>query len=106
MITERDLLEEIKECQMQPITDKKFERLASCFIVYDHLFGDLNVDRGYSYANEVENPTIKTTSDTEFLAAVNGKYTEKVLMVVDELMQTIQVLHPRIYDAVIDKLNN
>lgn len=105
MITEKELLKAIDECQREPITGSKRGTLADLFIIYDHLFGE-PFNSGYSYANEVENLTIKTTSDTEFLAAVNGKDTEKVLVVIDELMQTIQVLHPRIYDAVIDKLNN
>lgn len=105
MITEKELLKAIDECQREPITGSKRGTLADLFIIYDHLFGE-PINSGYSYANEVENTTITTTSDTEFLAAVNGKNTEKVIMVVDELMQTIQVLHPRIYDAVIDKLNN
>lgn len=105
MITERDLLEEIEECQRQPITDKKFERLASCFVVYDHLFG-APINSCYSYANEVGKPIITTTSDTEFLTAVNGKDTERVLMVLDELMETIKVLHPRMYDAVLQKIKD
>lgn len=105
MITEKELLKAIDECQREPITSSKRGTLADLLIIYDHLFGE-PINSGYSYANEVEKPTITTTSDTEFLAAVNGKDTAKVLMVVDELMQTIQVLHPRIYDAVIDKLNN
>lgn len=105
MITEKELLKAIDECQREPITSSKRGILADLFIIHDHLFGE-TINSGYSYANEVEKPTITTTSDTEFLAAVNGKDMEKVLMVLDELMQTIQVLHPRIYDAVIEKLNN
>ena len=75
MITERDLLQEIDECQEQPITDKKFERLASCFIVYDHLFGQ-PIEKGYSSEIKVEKSTIRTNSDSEFLEIVNGKEIE------------------------------
>lgn len=103
MITERDLLQEIDECQEQPITDKKFERLASCFIVYDHLFGQ-PIERGYSFENKVENAKIQTNGDSEFLNAVNGKEIEKVLNVLDELMEATRTLHPRMYDQVIDKI--
>lgn len=103
MITERDLLQEIEECQEQPITDKKFERLASCFIVYDHLFGQ-PIDRGYSSESKVEKSTIKTNSDSEFLQTVNGKEIKKVLAVLDELMEATRTLHPRMYDQVIDRI--
>ena len=108
MITEKDLIEEINYCQTQPLTDKKFDRLASCFVVYDHLFGEPQ-NNGYSEdMNKVEKPTeiINTNSDTEFLSAVNGKNTEKVFQVLEELMQVTLTLYPKVYYRVIEKLNN
>lgn len=102
MITEKDLLEEIEECQTQPITDKKFERLASCFIVYDHLFGSPQ-DAGYSYA-ESKQAVISTDCGTEFLQAVDGKNSEKVWGIVGELMEVVKALHPKMYDHALDKI--
>jgi hypothetical protein len=104
MITERDLLTEIEQCQKEPITDKKFDRLASCFVVYDHLFGR-PMDSGYSYENKVEKQ-IYTNGGTEFLEIINGKDTEKVMAVLDELMEATKTLHPRMYDRVIEKIND
>lgn len=102
MITEKELLEAIYECQREPITSFKRGTLADLFIIYDHLFG-VPVDAGYSSANEVEN-TIFTNGDTEFLAKVNGKDTEKIMIILDELMEAIKTLHPRMYDHIIDKI--
>ena len=108
MITEKDLIEEINYCQTQPLTDKKFDRLASCFVVYDHLFGEPQ-QTGYSeQIKEVEKITeiIETNCDTEFLSAVNGKSTEKVFEILEELMQVTMTLYPKVYYRVIEKLNN
>lgn len=102
MITERELLRAIDECQQEPITSSKRGTLADLFIIYDHLFGQpMNV--GYSYENRVEN-TIQTKGDTEFLLTVNGKDTEKVMAILDELMEATKVLQPRIYDQVIERV--
>ena len=102
MITERELLRAIDECQQEPITSSKRGTLADLFIIYDHLFGQpMNV--GYSYENRVEN-TIQTNGDTEFLKLVNGKDTEKVMAILDELMEATRVLQPRIYNQVIEKV--
>lgn len=102
MITERELLRAIDECQQEPITSSKRGTLADLFIIYDHLFGQpMNV--GYSYENKVEN-TIQTKGDTEFLELVNGKDTEKVMAILDELMEATRVLQPRIYDQVIERV--
>ena len=102
MITERELLSAIDECQQEPITSSKRGTLADLFIIYDHLFGQPYND-GYSYENKVEN-IIQINGDTEFLATVNGKDTEKVMAILDELMEATKVLQPRIYDQVIERV--
>ena len=102
MITERELLRAIDECQQEPITSSKRGTLADLFIIYDPLFGQPYND-GYSYENKVEN-IIQTNGDTEFLATVNGKDTEKVMAILDELMEATKVLQPRIYDQVIERV--
>ena len=104
MITERELLTAIDECQEEPITSSKRGTLADLFIIYDHLFGE-PINTGYSYDNKIEKQ-IYTNGDTEFLATVNGKDTEKVMAVLDELMEATKTLHPRMYDRVIEKIND
>lgn len=111
MITEKDLIQEIEECQIQPLTDKKVQRLADCYIILDHLFGKPFEDvpnnpyyLGYSEKNQLEN-TIDITGDTDFLKAINGKDTEKVLKVIQELMDFIQTLHPRVYNQIMAKFS-
>jgi hypothetical protein len=104
MITERELLQAIRECEAEPITASKVSKLADFYIVYDHLFCE-PVDNGYSYKNETVE-TIKISGGTDFLQAVNNKDCEKVMNVIDELMDTIEVLHPRIYDSVIQKIQD
>ena len=104
MITEKDLLQEIELCQQQPITDKKFERLASCFIVYDHLFGE---PYGAAYSGSVQTETvIQTNGGSDFLRCVDGKNADKVWDVIDELMDATKMLHPRMYDGVLRKIED
>lgn len=104
MITERELLRAIDECQQEPITSSKRGTLADLFILYDHLFGEpMNI--GYSYDNKIEKQ-IYTNGDTEFLATVTGKDTEKVMAIMDELMEATKTLHPRMYDRVIEKISD
>jgi hypothetical protein len=104
MITERELLRAIDECQQEPITSSKRGTLADLFIIYDHLFGQ-PISVGYSYDNKIEKQ-IYTNGDTEFLLTVNGKDTEKVMAVLDELMEATKTLHPRMYDGVLQRLSD
>ena len=52
--------------------------------------------------------TIETTisyySDTDFSHAIDGKPAKDVWPLMDELMSTIQVLLPRLYDGVMRRL--
>ena len=104
MITERELLRAIDECQQEPITSTKRGTLADLFIIYDHLFGE-PTNAGYSYDNKIEKQ-IYTNGDTEFLETVNGKDAEKVMAIMDELMEATKTLHPRMYDRVIEKIKD
>jgi hypothetical protein len=92
------------QCEQEPITQSKISKLADFYIVYDHLFGQREM-RQYSRTKSVENTTA-TSSDTEFLAAVNNKDINKAMKILDELMETIKTLHPRMYDHIIEKLND
>ncbi len=104
MITEKELMDAIRQCEREPITQSKVAKLADFYIIYDHLFGEPNFE-GYSYTNKVEN-IIQTNSDTEFLVTVNGKNTEKVMAILDELMEACKILHPKMYNRVIQKIND
>lgn len=104
MLTERELLSAIAECEREPITNGKVSRLADLYIIQEHLFGQPFPD--YAYSNRVENDIIETSGDTEFLNAVNGKDAEKVWQIVGELAEAVKILHPRMYDSIIEKLSD
>lgn len=105
MITERDLLKAIDECQQEPITSSKRGILADLYIIYDHLFGQ-PYDVGYSQANEVEIPILRTNGDTEFLQVIDGKPTEKVLNIIQMVVDVVQTMHPKVYDRMMNDLDN
>ena len=107
MITEQDLQAAIAECQGERNPNANTcMKLAAFYTIRNELFGNRKQDAensGYSFAAlpqaEVEQ-VINLDSDTEFANAVNGQSVDYVLDVMDELMETLQVLHPRLYDGV------
>ena len=44
--------------------------------------------------------------ESEFLAAANGECGDAVWRIMDELAETVKMLHPRVYESVIRKLND
>ena len=44
--------------------------------------------------------------DRDLLKAVNGKNSVSVFAVMDELMEAVKVLHPRMYNSVMQKIQD
>ena len=103
MITEKDLQEAIAECQgaRNPNANTCL-KLASYYTIQDHMKSEEPVK--YSYAPPPADVIDMSFSDSEFAKMADGKPTEDVLRLIDELMATIQVINPRLYNGVMRKI--
>ena len=70
------------------------ERLAWLYIVRDHLM------------QKTSKEPLVLAGESEFLMAVNGKCGDAVWGIMDELAETVKMLHPRVYESVMRKLND
>lgn len=93
MVTERELHEAIAECEEEPASFTSIKKLASLYIVYDHLYGTKPDEKRAHYKNY-----------SEFLQATEGKDVGAVLNILDELMQTLEVLYPKAYESVLNEI--
>lgn len=106
MITEQDLREAIAECQGQRKPNASTAiKLASYLTILDHINKEDNFEKqsqiqSYSFASA---PT-SYDSGTEFSDRILNMDINAVLTVMDELMTTLSVVNPRLYDAVMRKL--
>ena len=105
MITERDLQEAIAECEgVRNPNASTCIKLAAFYTIKKELFGSGADALTYSYAPPPAQDT-GYVSDTEFGEIVSGMDLADVMGVVDELMTTLAVVNPRLYDGVMRKLN-
>ena len=116
MITEKEVEQAIQECMRDPITGNKRAVLADLIIIQDYLFGEP------TQAQEVPQPMpmqsysappmeqveiyVETSGDSEFLKVVNGRKAERVWKLMDELVEAVKILHPRMYTTFIDKVQD
>lgn len=111
MITKQDLLEAIAECQGTRAPNANTAiKLAAFYTILDHLEDDaghgansLSVCHDYSFSGTGES-VIRYDGATEFAKVIDGRRQEEVLPVMDELMTTLKVMHPRLYNGVMQKL--
>lgn len=106
MITEQDLEEAIAECQGQRNPNANTcIKLAAFYTIKEHLFGAKPINYSYSAPEIREEKIASYESDTEFAQAIQGMDWQMLLPVVDELMSTLQITNPRLYSAVMRKVD-
>ena len=49
---------------------------------------------------------VETNGDSEFLKAVDGRKADKVWKLMDELVEAVKILHPRMYTTFIGKVQD
>lgn len=114
MITEKDLQEAIAECQGERNPNANTcIKLAAFYTIRNEMFGKpeqlerADYTPSYSFAAAPTEPvetTIDYYSDTEFSRVIDGRKAADIWPVMDELMSTLLVIQPRLYDGVMRKL--
>ena len=107
MITKKDLEAAIAECQGKRNPDANTcIKLAAFYTIQREMFGEAKqTEQTYSYDPAPYRNTIDIDSDSEFARVVNGMDQYEFLSVMDELMQTLEIIQPRLYSAVMMKLS-
>ncbi len=110
MIKEEDLIEAIAECQGEKNPNANTcMKLAAYYTILNNIRGVPNINVGnipsYSYSSE---PTERVMYDsgTEFSEAVKGMDVNDFMEIMDDLMEALQVLMPKLYYATLDKLRD
>ena len=116
MITEKEVAQAIEECLREPVTGNKRAVLADLIIIQDYLFGEPMQDQESTHPTPMQSYSappmeqaetyIQTDGGSEFLKAVDGRKADKVWKLVDELVEAVKILHPRMYTTFIDKVQD
>ena len=111
LIYEKDLDEAIAVCQGERNPNANTcLKLAAYYTLKHELFGKPEHsldDVSYSFAPapvETVSQIIDYKSDTDFSQAINGRKADDIWPIIDEMMTTVQVMLPRLYDVVMRKL--
>ena len=90
MINLDEINTEIAKLEAQPLSYATLEKLSWLYTVKDH---------------NTERPTGEIPKGkSEYLCACSGKSVGDVMIVMDELMEVLAVIQPRLYGAVINNL--
>ena len=101
MVTRKELLKAIADCEAGADNYQSCEKLATLYTILDHQYPPDTTQSRDSYPEAF----ISSDRSSEFLNAIEGKPASEVWKVVDELMSTLYMVNPKLYDAVLRKVN-
>lgn len=101
MINKQDLQEAIEQCERAPMTYQNCEKLATFYTIYNHLYAERAPK-----AEKVTETKVSVSGNSEFFRSINGLPASSVWSIMEELMETIQITNPRLYDSVMQKIEN
>lgn len=106
MIRQEELDRAIAEMEAAPVSFQNLEKLAVFYAIRDHGY---NNTTEVSYAEKTpekppDSDAIVCDDGTDFAASITGKKFDDIFPILSEIMQTLQALQPRVYDAAIQKL--
>lgn len=94
MVSLETVEREIDELEARETTYRVCERLAWLYVVRDHL----------RPTSKAESMTVPDSEGSEFMRAAGGKKVRDVMSVIDEHLETLHMMYPATYSAVIDKI--
>ncbi len=97
MLTKRELLNAIKELEDSTPTYEKCKKLVTFYTLYDYMYAEPKNET-------VEEKVVGAYGESEFMSVIKGMSCDKVWEVMDELMSTLKVLNPNLYEGVLVKL--
>ena len=101
MITEQDLLQAIAECHaVKNPNANTCVKLAAYYTILEQVKGNVPT---YSY-DSGNGDTVAYSGESEFAKKIQGAKVSDVLSVMDELMTTLEMLNPNLYNGVMRKL--
>ena len=101
MLTKRELEKAIEECEDAPKSFDNIHKLATLYNVYDRMYSE---QEKYPMMEKIEEVVIGNYGNSNFLTTIDGMYADDVWLLMDELMETLMIVNPRLYDGVMRRL--
>ena len=106
MIVKQDVIAAIAECRGERNPDANTcIKLAAYYTILDHL-NEQESGAAFSHDAPKQAETVTYHGLSEFSALVNGRSASEIMPYIDELVDVIRNINPRLYDGFIRKLKS
>lgn len=103
MFTRSEIESAIKEYENKANSFSDCEKLSALYTVYAYKYAQPEPKETRQVYTET---VVDDYGDTEFYSAIQGREAADVWDVIDELMMTLQVVNPKLYNATLRKIDS
>jgi hypothetical protein len=103
-ITESELTDAINVLSNAKHTIQNCEKLAAVYTVRDHMYPTKPIERGYSANSNIADDVVGLYGRSDFLVAISEKKPSEAWLLMDDLMNTLYAINPRLYDSVMRRI--
>lgn len=106
MLDRREIDIEIARLEYMESSYPNYAKLADLYTIREQMnrTESLNIHDNYGMSNTASKSLNR--NDSEFLMAIANKNSDDVLQIIDDLMDTMRVANPRVYNSVIRKIQS
>ena len=107
MLDAKEIDIEIARLEYMESSYSNYAKLADLYTIRNQMKQSSNEDSSYDSGYSFSPPdVINRYGDSEFLASIEGKNKEDVFSIMDDLMDTLHVTNPRVYNSIIRRINS
>lgn len=106
MLDEKEINMEIAKWEYLESSYDNYAKLADLYTIRDHMTHTEPIqayETSYS-ASPADQSSVDVDGDSEFARAISGRNQTDVWRIMDDLMDTLQVANPRVYNGVMRKI--
>lgn len=107
MLDAREIDSEIAKWEALESSYPNYAKLADLYVIRREMQKQDSPESAYSMEHSFSGPQpLKSYGDSEFLQAVAGKDPAAVWEIMDDLMDTLQTVNPRVYNRVMERVRS
>lgn len=104
MIDPLEIRKEIARLEYEESSYPNYAKLATLYTIRAEMAKGETAEQ-QTVLSEQPMPKVSRSAESDFFKAISGKSQDKVFEVLDELVDSLSVSQPKLYSAVINKLN-
>lgn len=106
MLDQKEIDLEIAKWEYLESSYENYAKLADLYTIRDHMKSEQRAPAPSPFSYAAAPASVESYGDSDFLQAISGKDPSQAWEIMDDLMDTLHTVNPRVYDGVMRKIRS